>query len=81
MSAPLVVLKLGGSVLRDPADLSAAVHEVYRHVRRGARVLAVVSAFHGRTDALARIVYRCLTVQEYGLEELESDLVDFLRKD
>jgi homoserine dehydrogenase len=51
---PLVVIKLGGSVLRDPSDLSAAVHEVYRHVRRGARVLAVVSAFHGRTDTLAR---------------------------
>ncbi|MEM9800767.1 MAG: serine/threonine-protein kinase [Planctomycetota bacterium] len=32
-------------------------------------------------DALARIVYRCLCVQEYGLEELEDDLVDFLRKD
>lgn len=32
-------------------------------------------------EALGRIVYRCLTVPEYGLEELESDLVDFLRKD
>lgn len=53
--SPLVVLKLGGSVLRDPSDLSAAVHEVYRYVRRGARVLAVVSAFQGRTDGLARV--------------------------
>jgi serine/threonine-protein kinase len=32
-------------------------------------------------DALARIVYRALTVSEYGLEGLEKDLVDFLRKD
>ena len=32
-------------------------------------------------DALARIVYRCLTVPDYGLPELEGDLVDFLRKD
>src|SRR4030095_11412246 len=32
-------------------------------------------------DALARIVYRSLTVSEYGLEGLEKDLVDFLRKD
>ena len=32
-------------------------------------------------DALARIVYRCLTVPEYGLEGLEKDLVDFLRKE
>jgi len=32
-------------------------------------------------EPLARIVYRCLTVQEYGLAELEKDLVDFLRKE
>lgn len=30
---------------------------------------------------LEQIIYRCLTVQEYGLAELEKDLVDFLRKD
>ncbi|MFT5052251.1 MAG: serine/threonine protein kinase [Chlamydiales bacterium] len=32
-------------------------------------------------DFLERIVYRCLTVPDYGLDELETDLVDFLRKD
>jgi len=32
-------------------------------------------------DALERITYRCLTVMEYGLAELEEDLVDFLRKE
>jgi len=32
-------------------------------------------------DALARIVYRCLTIPDYGLGELEKDLVDFLRKE
>ena len=32
-------------------------------------------------EALERIVYRCLTVMDYGLPELEADLVDFLRKD
>jgi len=32
-------------------------------------------------DALARITYRCLTVMDYGLEDLEKDLVDFLRKE
>ncbi len=32
-------------------------------------------------EPLAKIVYRCLTVQEYGLAELERDLVDFLRKE
>jgi len=32
-------------------------------------------------EVLARIVYNCLTVPEYGLPELEADLVDFLRKE
>ena len=32
-------------------------------------------------EALARIVYRCLTVPDYGLVDLETDLVDFLRKE
>ena len=32
-------------------------------------------------EPLAQIIYRCLTVQEYGLPELEKDLVDFLRRD
>jgi serine/threonine protein kinase len=32
-------------------------------------------------EPLARIIYRCLTVAEYGLPELEHDLVDFLRRD
>jgi serine/threonine protein kinase len=32
-------------------------------------------------EALAKIIYRCLTVMEYGLPELEKDLVDFLRRD
>jgi len=32
-------------------------------------------------EALAKIIYRCLTVEEYGLAELEKDLVDFLRRE
>lgn len=32
-------------------------------------------------EPLAKIVYRCLTVADYGLPELEKDLVDFLRRD
>ncbi len=32
-------------------------------------------------EALERITYRCLTVMDYGLEDLERDLVDFLRKE
>tara|TARA_R110002126_G_scaffold64513_11_gene165205 strand:+ start:1550 stop:3301 length:1752 start_codon:yes stop_codon:yes gene_type:complete len=52
VSAPIVVLKLGGSVLTGEDALATAVHEVYRHVRQGRRVLAVVSAMSGATDAL-----------------------------
>ena len=51
-TSPLVVLKLGGSVLRTPADLPRAVSEVYRLWRDGARVVAVVSAFGPTTDEL-----------------------------
>lgn len=48
----LVVLKLGSSVLRSEADLPRAVHEIYRWLRRGHSVLAVVSAFGNTTDEL-----------------------------
>jgi len=48
----VVVIKFGGSVLKRDADLALAVHEVHRHVRAGQRVVAVTSAFAGRTDAL-----------------------------
>lgn len=48
----LIILKFGGSVLRDEASLGGAVHEIYRWRRDGWRVLAVVSALGGRTDEL-----------------------------
>lgn len=48
----IVVLKFGSSVLRSAADLPGAVDEIYRHVRAGRRVVAVVSAFAGVTDTL-----------------------------
>lgn len=51
-STDTVVLKFGSSVLRTPADLPWAVQEIYAHRRHGARVIAVVSAFAGVTDAL-----------------------------
>jgi homoserine dehydrogenase len=46
------ILKFGSSVLRSPGDLHVAVDEIYRRWRLGYRVLAVVSAFEGVTDAL-----------------------------
>ncbi|HEY2846836.1 MAG TPA: homoserine dehydrogenase [Pyrinomonadaceae bacterium] len=48
----IVVLKFGGSVLRNECDLPRAIHEIYRHWRRGSQVLVVVSAFGGATDRL-----------------------------
>lgn len=59
----IIVLKLGGSVLGSEADLSLAVHEVYDWVRRGWKVVAVVSAIRGQTDALLR---RAASVSEAG---------------
>jgi homoserine dehydrogenase len=46
----VVVLKFGSSVLRSIADAPRAASEVYRHVRAGRRVVAVVSALAGETD-------------------------------
>lgn len=49
---PIIVLKFGSSVLADEASLPAAVHEIYRWVRAGRRVVAVVSALGRTTDRL-----------------------------
>lgn len=54
----LQVLKFGGSFLRGPEDLLSAVDVIYAHVRRGERVVAVTSAFHGRTDELESTLAR-----------------------
>jgi homoserine dehydrogenase len=51
-SLPISVLKFGSSVLRGSRDLGTAVHEIYRELRAGRRVVAVVSAFEGETDRL-----------------------------
>ncbi len=48
----LTVLKFGSSVARAENDLSRVVHEIYRWVREGHRVLAVVSALGTTTDDL-----------------------------
>jgi homoserine dehydrogenase len=49
---PLTVLKFGSSVLKNDSDLPRAVHEIYRWVREGHRVIAVVSALNDTTDNL-----------------------------
>jgi homoserine dehydrogenase len=48
----LCVLKFGSSVLEREEDYPKVALEVYRHVRDGEKVVAVVSALAGRTDAL-----------------------------
>lgn len=48
----LCVLKFGSSVLGREEDYSAVALEIYRHVRDGEKVVAVVSALAGETDAL-----------------------------
>jgi homoserine dehydrogenase len=57
---PVEVLKFGSSVLASPDDLPLAVDEIYRRLRQGRRVLAVVSAFAGETDRLFASVPRVL---------------------
>ncbi|HXG81945.1 MAG TPA: homoserine dehydrogenase, partial [Sphingomicrobium sp.] len=48
----LCVLKFGSSVLEREKDYAKVALEVYRHVRDGEKVVAVVSALAGQTDAL-----------------------------
>jgi len=52
MSAPLVVLKFGSSVLRSEADLPDVTREIKRYVDEGSRVVAVVSAIGRSTELL-----------------------------
>lgn len=49
---PIVVDKFGGSVLRRPEDIVAAVNAVAAQRTAGARPVVVVSAFEGVTDAI-----------------------------
>lgn len=52
--APIVVLKFGSSVLPDESGLPGVVGEIGRWIRRGYRVIAVVSALGDTTDRLIR---------------------------
>ena len=48
----IVVMKFGSSVLADEARVSSVIDEIYRAIRAGYRVVAVVSALGDTTDAL-----------------------------
>ncbi len=54
----VIVLKFGGSALRDERSLPRAVAEVDRWRREGYAVVAVVSALHGQTDRLLAEAHR-----------------------
>jgi aspartate kinase len=51
-TTPIVVDKFGGSVLRSPRDVAAAVEAVVEQRRAGLRPVVVVSAFEGVTDTI-----------------------------
>jgi homoserine dehydrogenase len=69
---PLTVLKFGSSVLGKDSDLPRAVHEIYRWVREGRRVIAVVSALNDTTDnLLAR-------AESFGAETSDSAVATLL---
>ena len=48
----LCVLKFGSSVLERQEDYRPRRQEMYRHVRDGEKIVAVVSALAGETDSL-----------------------------
>jgi homoserine dehydrogenase len=52
MPQPIIALKLGGSVLASEPALALAAHEIYRWLRDGFRVVAIVSAIGETTDTL-----------------------------
>jgi len=51
-TTPIVVDKFGGSVLRSPRDVAAAVEAVVEQRQAGLRPVVVVSAFEGVTDTI-----------------------------
>jgi len=55
-NSPIVVMKFGSSIFEGVDSVPRAVHAIYRHVQRGERVIAVVSALAGETDQLLGMV-------------------------
>lgn len=53
-AAPVVVLKFGHSVLQSVEHVPVACSEIYRHLREGKKVVAVVSAIGNETSELLR---------------------------
>ena len=56
----IVVMKFGSSVLADESQLGAVSDEIYRALREGLRVVAVVSALGDTTDELDCTLWRLI---------------------
>ena len=55
-NSPIDVMKFGSSILSDLDCVPQAVNAIYRHVQRGERVIAIVSALKGETDQLLSMI-------------------------
>ena len=75
-AGPLTVVKIGGGLLGDPAALARACGAVARRRLRGERVLVVISALRGVTDALERAVL--LALDPRAGHELVRDVMERL---
>jgi aspartate kinase len=80
-TAPIVVDKFGGSVLRRPEDIAAAVEVVARQRDAGLRPVAVVSAFEGVTDTILSAASVLLPDQGLGLREQRHDAASALARE
>ena len=76
-AGPLTVVKIGGGLLGDAAALARACGAVARRRVRGERVLVVISALRGVTDALERAVL--LALDPRAGNELVRDVMERLR--
>lgn len=74
----LTVVKVGGGLLGAPADLDAVVAALVRRRRAGERLLVVVSAVQGVTDALELAAEQALDPRSGG--EIVRDLLAWLRR-
>lgn len=71
MSKNIIVLKFGGSVLRQ-GDLPNIVTEVYRHIRKGKKVIAVASAYNGVTEGLLSRAHLECPADDFAVAEFVS---------
>ena len=69
----VVVAKFGGSVLRRPEDIVAAVEVVARQRAAGLRPIVVVSAFEGVTDTILAAAAVLLPDRGMSLREPRHD--------